>query len=236
MPPDEYRSGVLGVEQRLRSIRIRIAHAADRAGRDPAAVTLIGATKTVEAAAIRDAFAAGLHDFGENRVQEAIDKIAVVGPGPQWHLIGHLQRNKAKAAARVFAMLQSIDSLKVAQAVDRAAHDLGRRVPFLIEVNVAGEPTKYGVPPDAVGEMFGALRECPHLEPVGLMTVAPLVDDPETVRPIFRALRELRDRLRDERAGGAFAELSMGMSGDFEVAIEEGATMVRIGRAIFAEH
>jgi len=196
---------------------------------------LVGATKGVEADRVHTAVAAGLREIGENRIQEALPKISAVGPGPRWHLIGHLQRNKARPAAEHFGVIHSIDGLATAQAVDRAAGRAGRRVAVLIEVNVAGEAMKYGVPPEAAGALVAAVGACAHLAPVGLMTVAPMTDDPETVRPVFRRLRELRDRLREEGAGEGFRELSMGMSDDFEVAIEEGATMVRIGRAIFKD-
>lgn len=227
-------SGVSGVEERLRIVRRRIAHAAAAAGRDPAGVTLIGATKGVDAERVRAALAAGLQDFGENRVQEALPKIAAVGADPRWHLIGHLQRNKARQAAGAFAVIHSLDTVALAQTLDRAARASGRRVRVLIEVNVGGEATKFGVPPVAAEDLLLACRRCAWLEPVGLMTVAPAAPDPQMVRGVFRALRELRDRLRP-LAGPAFGELSMGMSDDFEVAVEEGATMVRIGRAIFGE-
>ena len=216
-------------------MRDHIAHTAVRAGRDPNSVMLVGATKGVDANRVRAAVAAGLREIGENRIQEALPKISALGPGPRWHLIGHLQRNKARPAAEHFEVIHSIDGLATAQAVDRAAGRAGRRVAVLVEVNVAGEAMKYGVPPEAAGALVAAVGACAHLAPVGLMTVAPMTDDPETVRPVFRRLRELRDRLREEGAGQGFRELSMGMSDDFEVAIEEGATMVRIGRAIFGE-
>ena len=196
---------------------------------------LVGATKGVDANRVRAAVAAGLREIGENRIQEALPKISALGPGPRWHLIGHLQRNKARPAAEHFEVIHSIDGLATAQAVDHAAGRAGRRIAVLVEVNVAGEAMKYGVPPEAAGALVAAVGACAHLAPVGLMTVAPMTDDPETVRPVFRRLRELRDRLREEGAGQGFRELSMGMSGDFEVAIEEGATMVRIGRAIFGD-
>jgi pyridoxal phosphate enzyme (YggS family) len=225
---------VSGVEERLSAVRRRIAHAAGAAGRDATAVTLIGATKGVDADRVREAFAAGLRDFGENRVQEALPKMAAVGAGPRWHLIGHLQRNKARQAAAAFDLVHSLDGAALARALNRAAGAGGRRIRVLIEVNVAGEPTKYGVAPAEAEALVAACGECEWLEPVGLMTVAPAAADPQAVRGVFRALRELRDRLRP-LAGPAFRELSMGMSGDFEVAVEEGATMVRIGRAIFGE-
>jgi pyridoxal phosphate enzyme (YggS family) len=228
-------SGVAGVEERLRRVRERIADAAGRCGRDPASVTLVGATKGVEADRVRAAVAAGLRDVGENRVQEALPKIRAVGPGPRWHLIGHLQRNKARLAAEHFTAIHSIDSLAIAQAVDRAAGRIGQgRLAVLIEVNIAGEPTKYGVAPEGAAALVAAVRACPHLVPIGLMTVAPMAG-PEVVRSVFRSLRQLRDDLRAAIGGEVFRELSMGMSEDFEIAVEEGATIVRIGRAIFGE-
>ncbi len=206
-----------------------------RVGRDPESVTLVGVTKGRGLAIVREALSAGLRDLGENRVQEAVSKIDAVGPGPRWHLIGHLQRNKARLAAGRFQVIHSIDGLRIAQAVDRAAGEAGRRIPVLIEVNVAGETTKHGIAPGEAEDLIGRVCAMPHLDAIGLMTVAPLADDPEAVRPVFRELRELRDRLRARVAGAAFGELSMGMTDDFEVAIEEGATMVRIGRALFEE-
>ncbi len=224
-----------GVEERLRRVGERIAHAAERAGRDPASVTLIGATKGVDTARVRSAVTAGLRDLGENWIQEAAPKIDAVGPGPHWHLIGHLQRNKVSPAVRAFEVIQTIDSLRLAEAVDRAAGRLGRQMPVLLEVNIAGEATKYGCAPDDVERLLRAIGGCRHLAPIGLMTVGPLVEDPQAIRPVFRQLRVLRDRLQAAGADEALRELSMGMSGDFEVAIEEGATMVRVGRAIFGE-
>jgi pyridoxal phosphate enzyme (YggS family) len=226
---------VAGVDERLSSVLDRIAHAAERAGRDPGSVKLVGATKGVDPARVRAAFAAGLHDFGENRIQEATPKIAAVGPGPRWHLIGHLQRNKVRAAVQAFEMIQTLDSLRLGEAIDRAAGRLNRQVPVLIEVNVAREVTKYGCAPDDVEDLVRGVCRLRHLIPVGLMTVGPMVQNPESTRPAFRELRLLRDRLREAQVGEQFRELSMGMSGDFEVAIQEGSTMVRIGRAIFGE-
>ena len=223
-----------GVEDRLEIVRERIGRAAVRGGRDPASVTLIGATKSVDVDRVRAAFHAGLRDFGENRVQEALPKIAAVGAGPRWHLIGHLQRNKARQAVGPFDVIHSIDTVALAETLNRVARLAGRRVSVLIEVNVGGEATKFGVAPGAVQELAEALGSCEWVRPVGLMTIAPAAQDPQAVRPVFRTLRELRDWLR-LRVGETFRELSMGMSDDFEVAVEEGATMVRIGRAIFGE-
>ncbi len=215
-----------------------MADAAVRSGRDPASILLVGATKGVDTDRVRAAVAAGLRELGENRVQEALPKIRAVGPGPRWHLIGYLQRNKARLASESFEVIHSIDSPATALALDRALSRVGvprRRMMVLIEVNVAGEATKHGVGPDGVEPLVAAVGACSRLAPAGLMTVAPMAADAEAVRPVFRRLRELRDRLRTGVGGQGFHELSMGMSDDFEIAIEEGATMVRIGRAIFGE-
>ena len=204
----------------------RIARARERAGRDPAGVTLVGISKTHGADAVRVAVVAGLTDLGENRVQEAaakIDALAATGVRPRWHLVGHLQTNKAKAAADLFDILHSVDSERLVSALDAQAH---RRLGVLIEVNVAGEASKFGVVPGDTGKLAEAIGRTSHLDLLGLMTVAPQADDPEDVRPVFRQLRELGQGL-------GLRELSMGMTDDFEVAIEEGATFVRVGRAIF---
>jgi hypothetical protein len=208
------------------AIRKRIARAAKKAGRSPSEVTLVAVTKTVDAAAIQEAFAAGLRHFGESRIQEAKEKIpglSCLDPHPTWHMVGHLQTNKAKTATELFDVIHSIDSLKVAEAISQhATCDLS----VLVQVNVAGEASKYGF---ALQDTIAALEHMarlPHLRIKGLMTIAPYADDTEEVRPVFRRLRLMRDSLGLEH-------LSMGMSHDFEVAIEEGATLVRIGRAIF---
>ncbi len=228
------------IADRLAHVRQTVAEAALRSGRRPEDVLIIGVTKTVPLVLIEEAWAAGLQHFGENRVQEAEEKITAwraAHPERQatWHLIGHLQTNKARAAVSLFDMIQSIDSLRVAEAVSRRAVQAGRTVPVLLEVNVGGESTKYGFHPDAVIEAAGQVARLPGLRIVGLMTVAPLVADPEAVRPVFRRLRELRDRLQIHYPSIPWQHLSMGMTNDYVVAIEEGATMVRLGRAIFGE-
>ena len=218
----------MSIADRLARVHERIDAACRRAGRSPDEVTLVGVSKGFPAEAVAEACAAGLRDSGENRVQEAAPKIEALAARavrPRWHLIGHLQSNKAKTAAHLFAIIHSIDSLRIAEAISRGA---SRRLPVLLEVNVSQEASKYGFSMDEVVPALPAIQALPNLDVCGLMTVAPLVDDPEAVRPVFRALRELRDRL-------GLRELSMGMTGDFEVAIEEGATMVRVGRAIFGE-
>jgi PLP dependent protein len=215
------------------NVRARIAAAADRGGRRAEDVTLVAVTKTVEAARIREAVALGLRVFGENRVQEAREKIPAV-PGAAWHLIGSLQRNKAKEAVRLFQVIESVDSEELAEEISRRAAQQERVLDVLIQVNVAREPQKHGAAPEDAAALVRRASDLPGLRLRGFMTIAPLVSNPEEARPVFRALRDLRDRLERETRV-PLAELSMGMSDDFEVAIEEGATMVRVGRAIFGD-
>jgi pyridoxal phosphate enzyme (YggS family) len=211
---------------RIARVRERIAVACGRAGRDPSEVTLVAVSKTHGASAIAAAFRAGITDFGENRVQEGapkIDELRAAGVSAVWHLVGHLQSNKVRAALGCFDILHGIDSERLAKAIsERAAHP----VPVYIEVNVADEASKFGVTPDEAPPLAEALRGMSNIALRGLMTVAPQVDDPEDVRPVFRRLRALA-------ADIGVSELSMGMTDDYEVAIEEGSTCVRIGRAIF---
>jgi pyridoxal phosphate enzyme (YggS family) len=211
----------------------RIDAAARRAGRDPAGVLLVAVSKTVPAGRVRAAVAAGLDVLGENRVQEGAAKIPEVD-GAAWHLLGPLQGNKARRAVELFDVLQAVDSVDLARRLDQLAGELrpGRPLPILLQVNVAGDPAKAGLPEDAVAAVLPYLAGMPNLRLDGLMTIGRLVDDPEAARPTFRALRDLSVRLRaaEPRLGAA---LSMGMSDDFEVAVEEGATVVRVGRALF---
>ena len=214
------------IAERVAHVRQRVERAAERAGRSPADVTIVAVSKGFPPAAIEEAAAAGIAHVGENRVQEAAAKIpGLSGLAVTWHLVGHLQTNKAKTALELFDIIHSVDSLHLAEAL---SHRSQRPLPVLLEVNVAGEAAKFGFPPDEVAAAADAVACLPNLDLRGLMTVAPLASDPEAVRPAFRELRRLRDAL-------GLAELSMGMSDDFEVAIEEGATVVRIGRAIFSE-
>ena len=226
------------IAERVAAVRERIARAAERARRDPGAVRLVAVSKTQPIEAVREAFAAGVRDFGENRVQEAEPKIAasgdLVAAGASWHLVGHLQSNKARRAAALFGLVQSIDSLDLATRLARAGEESGRTLRGLVQVDLAGEATKFGLPEAELVGMLRALRGRPGLRLEGLMLVPPLLDDPEAVRPFFRRLRELRDRALGEGLVAA-GEMSMGMSHDFEVAIEEGASMVRVGTAIFGE-
>lgn len=214
------------VSVKLQAVRTRIADAARRVGRPPESVRLICVTKTASLDQIRQAIAAGATDLGENRVQDAAPKIDAL-PNATWHMIGHLQRNKAKAAVERFAWIQSVDSVGLALMLERQAAAAGKTVPILVEVNVSGEVTKHGVPPEAVDPLLAVVRTLPHLQAKGLMTMAPIVEDPEQARPHFARLRELGAKFQ-------LPELSMGMSQDFEVAVEEGATMVRVGTAIFS--
>lgn len=216
----------------LSAIRRKIDDAATHAGRDPALVRLVAVSKTHPAEAVATAAAEGQRIFGESRVQEARDKIPACPPGLDWHFIGHLQKNKVRQALPLFSFFHSIDSTALAQAMDRIAGETGKSVEGLLEVNVSGEETKHGFTPDELRKEFAALGKLPHLRIRGLMTMAPYSEDPEDARPVFRALREQRDELQSAH-GHPLPELSMGMSGDFEPAIEEGATLVRIGSSIF---
>lgn len=226
-----------GVAARLTEIRARIAEAAARAGRDPSGVRLIAVSKTFPIDAVRAAYEAGQRDFGENRVQEALQKIdASADMSIRWHLIGHLQSNKARKAAERVALIHSIDSPDLLRRVDAGAADAVRRLHVLVQVDLAGERTKHGAPPEALGDIFDTARHCTAAEVVGLMLLPPLTENPEDARPWFRRLREQRDRLLDSGVPPAMLQqLSMGMSHDFEVAIAEGATMVRVGTAIFGQ-
>jgi pyridoxal phosphate enzyme (YggS family) len=213
----------------------RIAAACTRAGRDPGAVTLVAVSKTVPADALRDAVEAGLSLFGENRVQEGLAKSPEV-PGARWHLVGPLQSNKARRAMTVFEVIESVDSVELAGRLDRLARDLrpGQRYPILLQVNVDDDPAKAGFDPADLPRAVDSIEGMGALEVRGLMTIGRLVDRPEEARGTFRALRETSGRLR---AAGARigSDLSMGMTDDFELAVEEGATIVRVGRALFGE-
>ncbi len=223
------------VSSQLAAVRARIDTAAASAGRNPSSVRLVAVSKTFPISAVREAFAAGQRDFGENRVQEALQKMADAPDLPiRWHLLGHLQTNKARKAGPSFAMIQSIDSVELLERIDRAAEEAGRTPELLVQVDLAREATKYGVAAAAVPRLFDAAARCKAARLVGLMTLPPVPDTPEDARPWFRRLRELRDEwLAAGVPAAMLRELSMGMSGDFEVAVEEGATLVRIGTAIF---
>lgn len=223
--------------ENLARVRERIARAARSAGRRPDDVTLVAVTKGFPADRVREAIAAGVRHVGENRVQEGTrkrDELGEIGRSCTWHLIGSLQTNKVKPALEAFELVHSLDRWALAVELNARAESLGRQARALIQVNVSGEATKHGLPPAEVEPFLARLGQLEALRVEGLMTIAPLVDDPERVRPVFRRLRELRDALARRRWPNAeLYHLSMGMSGDFEVAIEEGATLVRVGTALF---
>jgi PLP dependent protein len=220
---------------RLADVRARIARAADRARRDPASIRLVAVSKTFSADHVRAAVEAGAIDFGENKVQEALAKMDQTSDLTlRWHLVGHLQSNKAKKAGARFDVVHSIDDGALISRLDEAAVAAGRPLELLVQVDLAGEATKHGAPEEHLLTIFDAARSSRAARVTGLMILPPEVDDPEEARRFFRQLREVRDRLRDRGVdGGLLHELSMGMSHDFEVAIEEGATLVRVGTAIF---
>jgi pyridoxal phosphate enzyme (YggS family) len=219
---------------RLRDVRDRIAAACSRAGRDPSTVRLVAVSKTIPAGTVREAAAAGQTIFGENRVQEALAKMSEVGAPVHWHLVGHLQRNKARHAVGAFELVHSVDDAELARELDRRAAAAGIVQAVLVQANLAEEATKSGVGDAGVIPLLEVVASLPNLDLRGLMTVPPLVADPGASRPWFARLRALRDS-GSSRIGRPLAELSMGMTDDFEVAIEEGATLVRVGRAIFGE-
>lgn len=226
----------MSIAVRLSAVRARIDAAARGAGRDPSSVRLVAVSKTFPLDAVREAYAAGHRDFGENRVQEALEKISASPElsDARWHLLGHLQSNKARKAAPAFAMIQSVDSIDLLQKLDAAAAESGHAPELLIQVDLAGEDTKYGTPPTEVLRILDAAARCRAARLVGLMTLPPIPETPEDARPWFRQLRELRDGwLAAGVPAGMLREMSMGMSGDFEVAVQEGATIVRVGTAIF---
>lgn len=222
---------------RLNGVRDRIARAAGRAGRDPASVRLVAVSKTFSVGHIRALADAGQADFGENKVQEALEKMRDTADLPlRWHLVGHLQSNKARKAAARFDVIHSVDDSALVASLDEGARADGRRIDLLVQVDLAGEATKHGAAPGEVTVILAAAAACRAAAITGLMTLPPAADDPALVRPYFARLRRLRDELL---SGGAepstLRDLSMGMSHDFEVAVEEGATLVRVGSAIFGE-
>lgn len=225
-----------GLVARIQAVRARIAAACARVGRSPDEVTLVGVTKTHSAALVRGAHGAGLLDLGESYAQEwrlKADETADLDPAIRWHFIGHLQSNKARVLVGRTHLVHSVDRVSVADALAERSERSGVVTRVLIEVSVAGEAQKSGCSPGDLPSLSRHVMASPGLDLCGLMTVAPDVEDPEEVRPVFRALRQLRDRLRSEDPRGALTELSMGMSGDLEVAVEEGATLVRVGTALF---
>jgi len=226
--PVQYKS--MGIKENIGIIREKIAKAAKRAGRDPDGVTLMAVTKKIPVDVIREAAVLGITDMGENKVQEASEKTSCpgMGTGIKWHMIGHLQTNKVKQAVRLFDEIHSVDSIRLAREIHKRSAEAGKVMPVYIEVNVSGETSKYGVPPSGLSDLLEEAKGIDRIEVKGLMTMAPYSDDPEDSRPYFRELTKLA---REHGLSG----LSMGMSGDFEVAIEEGATIIRVGTAIFED-
>jgi hypothetical protein len=231
------------LQDNVRSVQERIATAAARAGRDPDEITLVAVSKTQDPETIHLAYELGLRHFGENRVGEAESKVGKLPDDIDWHMIGHIQSRKAKRVIPIFKLIHSVDSVKLAQRLNRLAATEEAPLLALIEVNVSGEASKYGFSADRWNQdreqreqllaAFKEIVELPHLQVQGLMTMAPIVPDPEEARPVFARLRTLRDDLAAALPQAEWQHLSMGMTDDFEVAIEEGATLVRIGRAIF---
>jgi pyridoxal phosphate enzyme (YggS family) len=222
------------IEENLLRVKEKIETAAKRAGRDPSEIKLIAVTKTMAVDKIQKAIRAGVTTFGENYIQEARKKIEEIGhAGIQWYFIGHLQTNKAKYAVRLFDGIHSVDSTKVAEELNSRAAAIGKVMDCLIEVNLSQEESKFGISQESTPELASAMNELKNISLQGLMTMPPYFDDPESARPYFIALRKLQEKITQD--GIPLPELSMGMSTDFEVAIEEGATMVRVGRAIFGE-
>ncbi len=224
----------MSLAENFESIRAKISSACSGAGRNPADVALMAVSKNQPTAAVEEVARLGVRLFGENRVQEAKGKIPQCSGSLIWHMIGHLQSNKCRDAVALFDMIQGVDSLGLAEELDKAAEKQSKTIKLLLEVNVAGEASKFGYKPEAVLADLDAILRLPRVELHGLMTIAPYSPLPERARPFFRMLRELRDRCQ-ERIGGPLPVLSMGMSGDFEVAIEEGSTLVRIGTALFGD-
>ncbi len=222
----------MDIAANLHSVQQRIAAACGRVGRDPASVTVVAVSKGHPAATVRAAEDLGVTLLGENRVQEAKAKIGLCPGHLRWHLIGHLQSNKCRDAVHFFSMIQSVDSLALAQEINKWADKSAKTMPVLLEVNVAGESSKFGYAPERVLAELSEINALPKIEVHGLMTVAPWTQEAEKVRPVFRRLAELKKQC-EEILGAPLPHLSMGMSGDFEVAVEEEATMIRVGSAIF---
>lgn len=222
----------MGFAEHLAGVEQRISAACARANRERASVMLVAVSKNHPAESVNEAVRLGVSIFGENRVQEAKVKIPTCSGRARWHLIGHLQTNKARDAVHLFDMVESVDSLHLAEELNRRAEQAAKTLPILLQANIAAEATKFGYKPEQLRADLDAINGLSNLEIHGLMTMAPWTPDPERVRPVFRELRELKEQC-EQKLGAPLPHLSMGMSGDFEVAIEEGATLVRIGTALF---
>jgi PLP dependent protein len=225
----------MSVSESWSRLRARADAAAQRAGRRPEDVTILAVSKTFPAPVVREAYDDSLRAFGENYIQEALAKMDELPADVEWHMVGHLQSNKARQAAGRFALIHSLDSIHLGQELAKQAGKRGARQKALLQVNIADEDSKFGFEPAQVADATAELAELEHLELRGLMTIGPLVKDPEDIRWVFKELRGLRDKVQAQFPGLSLGELSMGMTGDFETAIEEGATLIRVGRAIFGE-
>lgn len=225
----------MSIADNVAYVRSRISQAATRGGRDPSEITLVAVTKTFGKDTVEEGAAAGLRTFGENRIQEAAEKVPAFSNSFAWHMIGHVQSNKAKHAVGLFDCVQSVDSMRLAASLDRHAAELGRHLPVLLQVNVTGKESQFGFEPTELPTLAHSIGALANLRIDGLMTIASFTDDEGTLRGEFRTLRELRDRLQTLLPDHPCRELSMGMTNDYPIAIEEGATIVRVGRALFGE-
>ena len=225
------------IKNNLEIINGKIKKAALKANRNPEEIKLVAVTKTATIEQIKEAISAGVKIIGENKVQEAKEKYQILSADIEWHLVGHLQTNKAKYAVEIFDCTHSVDSIKLAQEINKRSFQFGKIMDVLVEVNVSGEETKYGIKPEEVEPFIKKISEFPRIRVRGLMTIVPIVEDKEEVRPYFRKLRELSEKIKSKNIENVKMDyLSMGMTEDFEIAIEEGANMVRIGRGIFGFH
>lgn len=224
----------MNIAENIESVRKRIEQACERAKRNVDSVAIVAVSKGHSAEMVNEAAALGIRIFGENKVQEAKAKIQLCVSGISWHLVGHLQTNKAKDAVQLFDMIHSVDSLKLAEELNKRAAQFEKKIPILLEVNISGETSKFGYFPELLPGELEKIAALPNLDIQGLMTMAPFTENPEDTRPVFRKLRELKEKCQ-EILNRNLPHLSMGMSNDFEIAVEEGATLVRIGTAIFGE-
>ena len=225
------------IKNNLEIINVKIKKAALRANKNPEEIKLVAVTKTATIEQIKEAISAGVKIIGENKVQEAKEKYQILSADIEWHLVGHLQTNKVKYAIEIFDLIHSVDSIKLAKEIDRRSQQFGMITNVLVEVNISGEETKYGIKPEEVEPFIKEISEFSRIKIRGLMTIAPIAEDKEEVRPYFRKLRELSKEIKSKNIKNVKMDyLSMGMTEDFEVAIEEGANMIRVGRGIFGFH
>jgi len=223
------------IADNIKDVTLRISRCCEKAGRPASSVKLICVTKEADICRMEEVIGLGFKDLGENRIQDAIVKYRSIGNRAAWHLVGHLQTNKVKDAVMIFSLIHSVDSQRLAKEISQEARKIGKVQDILIQINTSGEESKFGIAPCEAADFFKEVSLYPNISILGLMTIAPEVDDPQNARPCFRRLRELRDKLKNLQLTTYNLQLSMGMTNDFEVAIEEGATMVRIGRAIFRD-